>query len=179
MRLAAEPAVHESTRSKKPQYEKALSGLLRARILGEPKEERKQFEILEQCEPDRLRISPPKPVVRHFVNRDYHGLAKAVADGAARHWSDAYLGRNSRDPRVRPVVVKEERGRLILNLANKSGRFFWPYPEAVFAKLAMMDGATISYDDFWFPLTLVKAMTPPAPGNTLHRASSVIEGRAT
>lgn len=131
-------------------YYQALAGIIKARVREDPEREREQLAISAQFKPNGPHVFPSRPLLRAFVDRDYAALEREAIKGAKKHWTDRYMGRPSRS-----VLVKDEPDHIILDIANKDVYAPWPYVEAVFAKLAVLDGATISYDDFWFPLKLV------------------------
>ena len=54
--------------------------------------------------------------------------------------------------------MKNDPDVLVLDITKKHAHFTWAYVEAAFAKLAILDGATITHDDLWFPLDFVKSM---------------------
>jgi hypothetical protein len=128
------------------------------RILGDSKEERRQLDVLLRTKPFGSHITPANSLVRAFVERDDRAIAKLIAAGAKKH-SEGLWAFDRRG------VKEQSRDRMVLDIGYKHTNFFWPYPEAVFAKLAMMAGTTtITHDDFWFPLGLVRAginATPP------------------
>lgn len=168
MQFAAERAMQAASSGNSKAHELALAGILKARLLSDTKTEQKQLRILGECHSLKSDPIPSGKLIRAFVDQDYDTLAKEVALGARRHWSDNY---------IRPAIIQENAEQITIKIGKKDCYFVWPYVEAVFAKLAMMDGATITYDDFWFPLDFVTAgidrgpMTNP-PAQTPQRESS-------
>jgi hypothetical protein len=158
MRSAAEQVQMASSRAKTYQYESAFAGLLASRILDKPKQEKAQLRILRQYKPTRVDPWPSNQLLDAFSRRDYRLLAKSVKKGAEKHWTDRYLGVGHRRWGTRSVVVEERPDYILLDLWKKDPHFWWPYVEAAFAKLAILDGAEFSFDSFWLPLGLVQAM---------------------
>jgi hypothetical protein len=158
MAEAAKQARGADARVKGHQHDRALAGVLAARIFGNEQDEAEQRMLWEKYKPMGINAFPSRALVRAFVRRDYRAVAKAVKEGAEKHWSDEYIGGGGRRWMIGPVIVEQKRGHMTLDLRRKDSYFLWPYVEAVFAKLALMDGASITYDDFWLPLDFVKAM---------------------
>jgi len=131
-------------------YCQALAGLIRARATGDAGREREQYDIVCTRKNFEDFPSPAKPLLRAFVDRNYSALEKEVVKGAKKHWTDRFMGK----PSI-PVLIKDEPDDIVLNIANKYSSFLWPYVEAAFAKLAILDGAVIKYDDLWFPLKFI------------------------
>ena len=154
MRKAAETVIPANPDVRENRYEQAWNGILRARMLNEPEQERKQLELLDTGKPVGLGAYPSRALLKSFVARDYKALAKAVEGGAEKYWGKQFLPRG----KAAGIVIKEEPGKMTLDLRFKDKEFYWPRIEAVFAKLALLDGAQITYDSFWFPLEFVKAM---------------------
>jgi hypothetical protein len=126
----------------------SIAGVFKSRIIGDNDEERRQLELSEKYRPDGVHPTPSRALLRAFVDRDYKAVNKEVAKGAKKHWTDQYL---------KGIVEKDEPDHLVINIRGKNVLFTWPYVEAAIAKLAIMDGATITHDDIWFPLDFVKA----------------------
>jgi hypothetical protein len=162
MRTAAGQVQLADARRRNYQYYEALAGIVASHIKGDQKKERVQFQILQRHNPIKIDPWPSEPLLRSFIDRNFKGVAKAVKTGAEKHWSDLYLGRRHRRSwRIVPVVVKEDRKSMLLDLRSKDSYFWWPYVEAVFAKLALLDGAVLSYDSFWLPLAFLQATNNP------------------
>lgn len=153
IKFAAESAVFaRKTREPAPFFQ-VVSGVLKARILGDRKEELKQFALLDKQQPDVPDIGPAISLVKVFVERNYDELDKEVKRGVKRHWSDRYIGTK----RGRSVIVEEGREHMTIDIGKKALDTLWAHSEAVFAKLAMSEGAQIKTDDVWFPLELISA----------------------
>lgn len=150
MREAAEQSV-QAARGSKGDYEQALAGIVKSRILCDVVEEKRQLQVLLKSKPFGSHITPTNSLVRAFVERDDGAIARLVASGAKKHTDPLWAF-------DRRGIKEQTRDRMVLDIGHKHTNFFWPYPEAVFAKLAMIAGAsTITHDDFWFPLGLVRA----------------------
>ena len=130
----------------------AVAGILKARLLGDADREPQQLDLVGK-RPDHPMPTPSIGLLRAFVQRDPLALDKEVTKGAKKHWTDRYLvGRASM-----PILVKDEPDHVAIDVTNKDSSTLWAYPEAVFAKVAMWDGAQITHNDLWFPLNLVSA----------------------
>lgn len=163
MHLAARVVKGARVGSKQDPAYGSVAGIIKARLLGNAKDEQKQLEVFTQCRGDGSHPLPSRELLTAFVNRDYVKLDQAVTGGAKKHWTDSYLGRGT----PKPVILEDSPRRLVIDVWQKDAHYKWPYPEAVFAKLAIMEGAAITHDDFWFPLALVRAMadsTEKEPG---------------
>jgi len=163
MRAAAEQVRLARSDTERYQYNEAAAGILACRILGEEKRERAQYEMLQRYRPMRINPWPSKALTLAFVERDNKRLARTVAQDAEKHWSDRYLNLDNRR-RTQPVIVKQDADSIVVNLRNKDSYFWWPYVEAAFAKLAVLDGVEINYDSFWMPLAFVKAVKNTSAG---------------
>jgi hypothetical protein len=128
----------------------AAAGVLKARISGDANQETEQIELAERLKPYGPHPIASRAMLRSFNKRDYAAVAKEVMKGAKKHWTDSYMGKKSM-----PVIVHEGPDRIVLDISQKSGYVTWAYVEGVFAKLSMLDGGTIDYDDFWLPLGLI------------------------
>ncbi|HEY2585971.1 MAG TPA: hypothetical protein VGI81_09440 [Tepidisphaeraceae bacterium] len=158
LRRAADATVFATSKAgPRHHYYQALAGIIRARVEGDPEREREQLAIAEKFKPTGPHVFPSRALLRAFVDRDYAGLQKEAIKGAKKHWTDRYMGKKSL-----PVLIKDEPDHIILNTGNKDVYSPWPYVEAVFAKLAILDGAKITYDEFWFPLKLVSTWREPS-----------------
>ena len=135
-------------KSEKYQRYQSIAGVLKSRIIGDNDGERRQLDLSEKYRPDGVHPAPSRTLLRAFVDRDYKTVNKEVAKGAKKHWTDQYL---------KGIVEKDEPDHLVIKIRDKNVHFTWPYVEAAIAKLAIMDGATITHDDIWFPLDFVKA----------------------
>ena len=142
MRRAAEAARPASSRTARYQFFEAWTGILTARILGDASAESRQHALYRTFKPDRTFLWPGAGLVDTFVARDYAAFAKAVKSGCERQWKMAER---------QEALSENTDGSLVVRLSNKHQHFFWSYVEATFAKLAMSDGAEVSYDSFWFP----------------------------
>ena len=158
MHLAAGVVKGARVGSKQDPAYGSVAGIIKARLLGNAKDEQKQLEVFTQCRGDGSHPLPSRELLTAFVNRDYVKLDQAVTAGAKKHWTDSYLGRGT----PKPVILEDSPRRLVIDVWQKDANYKWPYPEAVFAKLAIMEGAIITHDDFWFPLALVRAMADSA-----------------
>jgi hypothetical protein len=156
MRAATDGIPGAKKRVRRNQYYEALAGILKCRIHGRANLEQEQLDKLQLGQPDPEFISPSQKLIQAFSKRDYCAFEEALEDGMRKHLE----GRFNKRARGAPLpVVAHEGGRNVVNLRNKDSYTLWPYPEAVFAKLAALDGATIKCDSFWFPRDFVTATT--------------------
>ena len=153
MKTAAKVVRGAARHRKDSLNDESVAGILKGRIEGNPKFELQQYRLSEKSVPHRAHAWPSQQLLKAFVERDYGQLALEVERGAKQHWSDSYL----KGARGYTAIVKETDDLIVLDPMKKGGNFLWAYVEAVFAKMAMMDGATITYDDLWFPLRLIRA----------------------
>jgi hypothetical protein len=155
IRAGAASVIPASSCASGDHYYAALAGIIAGRTYEETRiDVGGQMEVFERLQPDKAFIAPTRALVRAFVKGNWLALDKAVAKGAERHWSEAYLGKESNGY---SVIVEKSEEEIKLELARKNANYLWPYPEAVFAKLAIAKGASISHDDFWFPRAFVSA----------------------
>lgn len=140
------------------QFVQAWTGVLKYRILGLPGEEQ-QLEVLKRKRSARVYAWPANKLVECFVRRDGKGFSKAVKIACEKHWEYAEQGH--------AVTRSGEFTHINLHFRRKNPHFLWPWVEAAFTKLALLDGTTMSYDSFWFPLAFVRAMATPSCTRTL------------
>ncbi len=155
---------------KRDQPFEALAGILRSRILNDGINEKRHLARLERSLQTGPDLCPTTSLVRAFVNRDYKVLNRLVTAGSMRHWSERFLRVHMRTPQSpESVITGESETEVVINLIHKDPFAFWAYPEAAFAKLATMDGATITHDDFWLPQELINSGPASSVGSTISR----------
>lgn len=149
MRSAAEAARPADPRSPRHQFFQAWTGMLRGRVLRDARAEAEQHALFRAYKPDRTYLSPSAVLADAFVARDPAALEKSVKAGAEKHWKAA-----AREG----ALIDRGDGTVTVDVTKKHPHFFWPYSEAVFARLAMDDGAEFSYDSFWLPMAFLRAL---------------------
>ncbi|HEV7300746.1 MAG TPA: hypothetical protein VGN72_15375 [Tepidisphaeraceae bacterium] len=132
--------------SSRYQFHESWTGILAGRVLGDDDRVRDQAAKFAKYKPDRTFAWPSPAIVDAFVRRDYASLKKAVRTGAEKHWRIA--------EREGALAVLPT-GETEIDVAKKHEHFFWPYVEAVFAKLAIRDGANMRYESKWLPRPLI------------------------
>ena len=81
-------------------------------------------------------------LLRRFVDRDYKALEKQLRKDCEKYFG--YIQKERNVVSKQPAVVEQTAQRMIIDLANRwSGNWYWPWVEAAFAKLAILDGAHI------------------------------------
>lgn len=148
MALACKHVAGSGGRSQ--QYYNSLAGMLKARFEGDQKEAERQLKFSLKYKEDGVHPTPSRALQKAFVERDYAALDREVTKGAKRYWKDSFIGK---------AIVKDEPGELVIDPLQRHFHYQWAYPEAAIAKLAILDGATITHDDVWFPLEFVKGFT--------------------
>jgi hypothetical protein len=156
MKSAAEQVQFAIPKSTEYQHDAAVAGILASRVLGDPKRERTQFELEQQRKANGVHPYPSKNLLKAFIERDYASLQKEIDKAVKIYSSDTNLTRTVRVSGSKPVVVQETDDLIIIDTMQIHPHFRWPYVQAAFAKLSMLDGASILTDDFWFPLAFVK-----------------------
>lgn len=134
------------------QYTEAWTGVLKAAILRRRDEELAQLNVLKRGTPLRTFPWPSVKLVESFVARDWQQFHDDVNDNINSHLSSA-----SRS------TLGSSRGRDShgVNLATVNDYFMWPWVAASFAKLAILDGATIDGDPLWLPVGFIQARHDP------------------
>lgn len=151
-----------SARSKQYQYDAALAGLMAAIVLGKEKPRDVQFAIMKKFKPTRVNAFPRPGLVKAVVSGSEAEVNRAIASSVKTYWSDPWVAGTINRGRQTQLLYKDD-SRLGLDLTQRSLHWMWPYMEATFARLAMLNGRKISYDDFWFPLALVAGSDPDLP----------------
>lgn len=151
-----------NAQSKQFQYDAALAGFVAAIVLGKHQIRDAQLAIMMKFKPTRVNAFPTHGLVKAIVEGSGADVNRAIASAVKKYWSDSSVGRTSY--RGRPTqLLYEDDSRLGFDLNQRSLHWMWPYMEATFARLAMLNGRKISYDDFWFPLPLVTGLDANAP----------------
>jgi hypothetical protein len=111
--------------------------------------------------PSRRRRPSPEGAQRRgptllnaFIEKDYVRFQEEVKKVVQSHWSEKALPKTRRT--AAEPVLSETEASTDVNIMQKPSHFRWPYVEAAFAKLAVMDGAAMIVDDFWFPLAFIE-----------------------
>ena len=151
MRFAAESAAYARKSRNPAPFFQVVSGILRARILDDRREELRQCALLDRQRPGEQYIGPPIALVKTFVERRYDRIDTEVRRGVKRHDQFPKAKRRQR------AIVDEGEGHMTVDVGRKGQRALWAHSEAVFAKLAMCEGAPIKTDNVWFPLDLIAA----------------------
>jgi hypothetical protein len=151
MRLACRHVAGSGGRAQ--QYYNSLAGMLKARIEGDQKEAERQLAFSLKYKEDGVHPMPSRALQKAFVEKDYTTLDREITRGAKRYWKDSFIGK---------AIIKDEPQHMVIDPVKRHSHYQWAYPEAAIATLAILDGATITYDDVWFPLDLVKSFTKPA-----------------
>jgi hypothetical protein len=157
MNSAAEQVKFAVPKSTKYQHDAAVAGILASRVLGDPRQERAQFELEQQRKANGVHPYPSKNLLKAFIERDYALLQEEFDKAVKIYSSDKNPTRSARVSASQPVVVQETDDLIIIDTMQIHPHFRWPYVQAAFAKLSMLDGASILTDDFWFPLAFVKS----------------------
>lgn len=153
-----------NARSKQYQYDAALAGVIAAIVLGKQQTRDAQLAIMKRFKPTRVNAFPTPQLVHAVISGSDSELNRAIGSAVKKYWSDASVGRTSYRGRPSQLLYEDD-SRLGLDLNQRSLHWIWPYMEAMFARLAMLDGRKISYDDFWFPLPLVTGLDANPPSH--------------
>jgi hypothetical protein len=129
------------------QYLEAWTGIIASRLLGNRDEEMRQREAMRDFKPSRTYLWPSQALIDQFVDQEYHALGRILKTSSEKHWKIS-----ERDG----ALTRDAAGRELLDLSRKHEHFFWPYVEAVFARLAIWDGAPLCHDSFWLPAGLIR-----------------------
>lgn len=122
----------------------AVAGMIRASLTGDDALLDAQAKIFLESADVRSYRLPAKPLVRAFVSRDTKKFEKHMRAGVEKHWE---INR-----KMKYRVFFEENGRQMLNLSNLHPNFFWPWPEAAFARLLMRETDwRPSFKSEWLP----------------------------
>jgi hypothetical protein len=128
-----------STRSY--QHIEAWNGVLKWTILNDQSKAEEQFRVMQRHSPLRLYEWPPHPLVEAFLKRDWTKFRKA------------YKARSDLHDRAakKEGALHHLRNQVIINVKRKHMNFLWPWPTAVFGRLAVLQGARLDFDTPWLP----------------------------
>jgi hypothetical protein len=126
--------------SKSDQFFEAWAGILKYRLLKKADDELKQLGVLRKSRGKGMFSEPTSAMAEAFCNRDYGALDREIAKAVQKC-----------------QVQAEKLGALRGNdfTLSQDSRVFlvnWPWPEAVFAKMAHLEKpGSIALDEFWMP----------------------------
>jgi hypothetical protein len=89
---AAEQTSYATKRAPDDRYFKAVAGIVRARVLGDAAEEKRQLEISKPIVPEEPEIGPSRLMLQAFVDRNYSLFLREMTKGVKKHWSDRFMG---------------------------------------------------------------------------------------
>jgi hypothetical protein len=126
------------------QYYYAWNGTLASHILGDERAVAAQADIMSRFKPNRAYPWPTAKLVSSFLDRDF----KSLNDVLKYTYRKELARLRSKKEKV---LVAETADSLMLDFRDRYLNFFWPWPEAAFAKLACRQGATLAFDPLWIP----------------------------
>jgi hypothetical protein len=129
------------------QYYDAWSGVLKARLTGDTEREAMQMRILKRKKATSMLLGPSSSTVRAFVERDWKALSKHIRKTFADEYARAFQTGSL-------MQMTETTG--VLYLRGRGYSHYWPWPEAVMAKIAARESITLPSDVVWLPDRLIR-----------------------
>ncbi len=129
-------------------YEWGLVGVYRDAILGDTDSMRASYDLMMSSRPSPPYRMPSKAVVNAFVTNDEKKLGQTLKRVWKSEW-DKLGGKEN-------GILDKEEDKIRVSLRHRSPNDLWPWPEAAFAKLAVMKGATMPCDALWCPADFLK-----------------------
>ena len=130
----------------KYQFFEGWVGILKARVLGRVADEVVQLDVLLRKKGLSSVHCPSHRLVQLFCKRDYSLM---------NIWIRDWFKKEKRMHVERNLLFVDEAGRSCIALRERNPNHLWPWAEATFAKLANLEGVSISTDELWMPAGLL------------------------
>ena len=142
MHIASEAVRVADPKSESYQFFEAWAGILRSRILNQHDDEEEQLSILLRKRGVSLMQCPSHSLAKAFCKRDYKKMALLMNKTFEKEWADGEkTGSIEHDPSGATKVF----------LRFRDPNMYWPWAQAGFAKLAILEAAKVPTHPLWLP----------------------------
>ena len=132
--------------AEKPNWFRAQTGILKCRMMGDPAQAERQYEIMNLCRGKQPATrTATKAVLRSFIADDAKAMRRQIKSVTDYYWKELQ--------RILRVPVLNTDGEIRLGVWDDNR--FWPWPEAAILKLMARGGAKIEANEFWLPEQLI------------------------
>ena len=131
-------------------YEWGLVAIYKGAILDDTKIMEEGFALFASSRPSPPHRMPGTALVKAFVDRDFKKLAVSVKSVWKRDWDRL-------DEKEKGIAARTS-DLIRVNLRLRDPANLWPWPEATFAKLAVLRGAKMPSDPLWCPESFLQAV---------------------